>query len=265
MTYNPKERQEMPILSNGKRPYIVKMPNEPNPLTRYEEEGIYEFRGGEPTDPNNYSNYLGQTLVDHMMDRNRSKAYDLAQHSFRSKDTLVNWLNKNGAAACSIPEGVYMLYGYAGSDEREYRARKEVTPYLQWKEGDVYRVAFVDDPAVQEPYAETVYLDDPRMLPEGAYYGRRNRLGKTIIPTFYGDGAERAIEKKRKDAADIAERRYSFKGTIENLTHEQAMMFGYSGEDLRVDQSVYLSQYNGNKVKGVYGDIRRTKNIRRGR
>lgn len=46
MTYNPKERQEMPILSKGKRPYIVKMPNEPNPLGKYEEQGIYEFLGG---------------------------------------------------------------------------------------------------------------------------------------------------------------------------------------------------------------------------
>lgn len=252
----------MAIKSKGKRPFIVRMPNEPSPLLKYQEPSVFVYRGDRPTDPNNYSNFRGETIVDYVMHESNGNKNDIGTRSFRSKDTLVNWLLRNGYAARSIPEGIYLRWGYGNEDSRRDIAYRDTKEYIHWKNGDVYAVASVDDPSVTEAIGDTIHLDSPKQLPPGAVLSR-DKFGKPRI--YYGDDAESYIKRARDNAADKGSRRYRFEGRIEDLTPEQARMLGSMDDDVEIGRRIYVNPYGDHKGPGnVVGDIIRTKNTRPG-
>ena len=254
----------MAIKSKGKRPFIVKMPNEPNPLNRWQETFLYEYRGGKESDPNNYSNFKGQTMVDYVRkNSSKTKWMDFQDRAFRSKETMINWLLRNGFVARDIPEGVYLRWGYGDEDRLRDIAYKDTEEYLEWKEGNVYTVATVEDPSIPEPYGDVVYLDSPKDIPEGAKFAKRSGFDEPHI--FYGHGAEAFVKRTRENARSMASRRYTFKGRIEDLTPEQARMLGFEDDDIKISEEIYINPYGQHKGPGnVVGDIIRTKNTRPG-
>lgn len=254
----------MAIKSKGKRPFIVKMPNVPNPMSKYEEAWLFEYRGGNAADPHNYSNYNGETMVDYVrMNSRKTKWLDFEDHAFRSKETMVNWLLRNGFEARDIPEGVYLRWGYGDEDKLRDKAYEDTEDYLEWREGNVYTVATVEDPSITEPFGDVTYLDSPKDLPAGAKFAKRNGLDKPHI--FYGHSADAFVKRARENARDMDSRRYKFKGRIEDLTPEQARMLGFEDDDIQINKEIYINPYGDHKGPGnVVGNIIRTRNTRPG-
>lgn len=255
----------MAIKSKGKRPFIVKMPNEPSPFNSRQEEYVFVYYGGRETDPHNYSNYTGQTIADYVMKESRGSKREIQDRAFRSKETMINWLLRNGFEARDIPEGIYLRWGYGDEDKLRRNAYRDTEEYLEWRGGNVYAVATVEDPSITEPIGDVIYLDNPKDLPEGAEFAKRSGQKKPHI--FYGDDAERFVKKARANAAAMDDRRYNFKGEVRDISAEQAKAYGLlDSDDIRIGDSVYINKYDkyhpgpGN----VLGTLYRTKNTRPG-
>lgn len=255
----------MAIKSKGIRPFIVKMPNEPSPMSKYGEKHIFEYRGGKSSDPHNYSNFMGENIVDYVLKDSYGRKDEIKDHTFRSKETMINWLLRNGYAARDIPEGVYVDWDNGNTDSRRNEAEKETRDYLLWKQGKVYGVASMEDPSVTETVGDPIYLDDPRDLPEGAKFSTRMNGKDPRI--FYGKGADDFVKGVRANMEWKGNRRYKFKGEIRDLTPEQAQRLGLlDSDDIRIGDSVYVSSYilDHPGPGNVRGDIYRTKNTRPG-
>ena len=255
----------MAIKSKGKRPFIVKMPNEPSPLTNWREKHVFEYRGGNAADPHNYSNFNGETIVDFVMKDSYGKKREIQDRAFRSKETMINWLLRNGYAARDIPEGVYVDWDYGDADKLRDIAYKDTEDYLQWREGNVYTVASVEDPSIAEPFGDVTYLNSPKDLPAGARFAKRSGHKEPHI--FYGDDAERFVKKARANAAMMGDRRYEFKGEVRDLTPEQARAYGLlETDDIKIGERVYVSAYSKDHPGpgNIWGDIIRTKNTHPG-
>ena len=250
----------MAIKSKGKRPFIVRMPNEPSPLRKSDWENVFEYRGGNASDPHNYANFEGKTIVEYVMDNSNGRKREIEEHVFRSKETMINWLLRNGFAATDIPEGIYVDVNYASSNYGKWKAEHNTEKHRHWMEGNVYAVASIDDPLISEGMGDTIYLDSPKQLPPGAIF-KKDYGNHTKI--FYGNEAETYVRAERANAASKDTRRYIFEGKIEDLTHEQAIMLGLYDGDIDIGERLYVGPIYDNKGPGnVDGRFIRMRNIR---
>ena len=250
------------IRNKGKKPYIVKMPNEPNPLPRGAQRGIYIYRGGNDADPANYTNFEGLSLKDSLSSRlyGYDRRREFEGHVFRSQETLVNWINRVGFSATILPEGIFFDgYGTSNAEKNRYDADNYLRRYRSWMDGDVYTVATVEDPSVQEPLGETVYVDSPAMVPEDAVFVLDSFTFHPAPQRFTRESAEDQVRRMRADVRDRAERRYRFSGDIYGLTPEQAEMLGFDGRDMIVNEMYIVRSEGDPRYKG---QMVRTKNRR---
>lgn len=247
-----------PQASYGKRPYRIALPNEPDPMCRYDALGCFYFEGTDECDPKDYRNYTEKSLAEFVATSMNRKT-DIMTHKFRSVDTLVNWLEKNGFGTHEIVGGLYVFY-WPGSDRetRESLARYRVTDHNAWAEGKVYNIAFEDDPSIPEPYATVEYIGDPRDLPERAIIVK-DKEGNPA--KFYGDEADIYIQREISQGMPTDRRKYIFDGTIYDLSYDQATALGMN-RDLKLHNwGIFTGEMQGGMRS--HGKIRRSKNIKR--
>ena len=248
-------------VSYGMKPYMVRLPNEPNPMPGGRENSHYIYRGGDETDPKSYENYKGISFYDAIVRWAPGIRNELSGHSFRSKQTMINWFDRKGVAVSETPEGLYFHgHAYGTPEERTNVKEKALHDYNGWVKGDVYSIAYEDDPSIPEPFGETTLIDHPRDLPPGAKYVTDVRSGgKVERRRFYGDDAEKYIERQIKNAERPENREYIFRGrAIKKMGFDEVVAIRPDAKNLNVNGEMYVD-FEGEDGTHYFGDIRRMK------
>ena len=242
--------------SNAKRAVVYKRPNEPRPVQEratgidrlgqhYFKVGPVQFyltgqpnRGDGYTDPSS-----GLTLSDYIIQDNTwsesklKKARDFADRNFRSQETLLNWLERNGYFADPNDDGIIISEEYQSGTKGWRDYHEQSMAYDDWLKGEVYGVAMVDDP--DDDTGSTLYVDHPRDIP-GKVIERRK------VPIYGRDKAFQEAEKGRQNIYDNPED-YYFEVTqswpSKNVPASVARVLGYDGRKMRIGEVVRIGNY----------------------
>lgn len=242
--------------SYGRKAYIVKAEQGPVPYPMG--PSVFEYVGGETSNPDSYVDPMGRSLR-MMVGRYRKELKaSVAKKKFRSKDDMIRWIGGKGFTVQPLIDGGVYMYPNDGSDYGDPGwVHDRAEDYRGWKEGEVYNVAFEDDPSV-EGYYGPIRIDDPRDLPKGA------QIVMSDYPEgprpYYGDRAGDFVEQQFRTVTPRKDRRYTFKGEIRNLTYEQAVALGMDEDTEPLFHDTKLIARYDDEVQRSWGDITRTNN-----
>ena len=248
-------------VSYGMKPYMVHLPNEPNPLSGGRENSHYIYRGGDEADPRSYENFKGISFYDAIVRWAPGLRADLKGHSFRSKQTMINWFDRKGVAVSETPEGLFFHgHAYGTPKERAQYKERDLHYYNGWVKGDVYAIAYEDDPNISEPFGETTVVEHPRDLPPGAKYVTAERYdGRTGARKFYGDDAKEYIQKEIENAERPENRKYIFRGKVTRMMgFDDLVAIRPDARNLNIDGEMYLN-FKGTDGTEYSGLVKRVK------
>lgn len=242
--------------SNAKRAVVYKRPNEPRSVqeraTWINKRGEYYFnvgpvqfyltgqpnRGDGYTDPSS-----GLTLSDYIIQDStwskskKKKAKDFADRNFRSQETLLNWLMRNGYFADPNGDGIIISKEYQRGTRGWDHYHEQSMAYDDWLKGEVYGVAMVDDP--DDDTGSTLYVDHPRDIPGKVIEKRKD-------PIYGRDKAFQEAEKGRQNFYDNPED-YYFEVTqswpSKDVPASVARLLGYDGRKMRIGEEVRIGNY----------------------
>ncbi len=248
-------------ISYGMKPYKVCLPNEPDPMSPGDNRFHFVFRGGNEADPRSYENYMGQSFHNYVVQWAPCLRNELNGHSFRSKQTMLNWFDRKNVLVSETPEGIFFHgQAYGSPDERSKKKERELHRYNGWIKGDVYGVAFEDDPGISEPFGEVTKVEHPRDLPPGAKFVKtRTYDGKTAPMKFYGDDADEYIRKEVRNAERPENREYIFQGrAVRRMGFDEVVAIREDAKNLNVNGEMYVD-FEDMGGTHYFGDIRRVK------
>ena len=181
---------------------------------------LYRFRGDVVGDPNAYVTDDGKTLVDLVgAVAGQYVAKGFSRHRYRTIDALLNRL------------GGFDIYATRCSDLSIVAGRysivyDEAKDYDRWLDGDVFRVAEVDDPS--DDTGRTLYVDDVSQIP-----GRIIRKRRGVYS--YEDAQYTAAEFGMENAPKRDWRFHVGQRSGDNsIGYDDAVRLGYDGRDMKV-------------------------------
>ena len=233
--------------SNAIRPVIAKRPNEPVPVkengkgwtrTAFNSTVYYLRPEADPGKGSSYSTVDGQTLNDLLSFSTYSTNVrnEFRDRTFRSSETMCNWLQKHGVSAYPVDDGIVASMG--ADDETKSRTSRAADAYNAYRSGEVYDVMLVDDP--DDDTGSLLYVDDPREVPG------------TVIKSAKGPvyGKDSAIWNAR-DLADDVGNPNEWMFSVRQIAPEykidvaRARQFGYDGRMLAIDESMTVKSPGG--------------------
>ena len=242
----------MPLKSNGIRPHVYDLKNEPNPTDwrsstnkkkYYQDDTVYYYTPGKPTLAQSYVNYKGKDISHAVMGYEGRKR--ISEQKFKSVDTMLNALERANVVAVQADDAIIARWD---PDQDYSEVRKMANKYEAWRNREVYRVDWVEDPSI-EGIGDPIYHNAKRTEPAGEVKRSNKIFGKRFV--------DKAVQRERDNLAPMADRRYDIYHwsyrydniLFSNITQDRAMLLGFSGQDMRLGETAdFVNTIDGRKL-----------------